>query len=463
MATTQKRGTSYKITVSSGYDLSGKQIRHTMTWTPPDGMTNKQIQKEVNRQAVLFEEKVRTGQVLDGNIQFADFAELWFKEYAEKQLRPTTVAGYRKLTGRTYAVIGHIPLAKLQPHHLMSFYNTLAQPGVRANQSYHAKPKLKEFIERASLTTVAVDKLCGWTRGRTSKVINGAGLRHKNATLLVAALHQPITRLFEVPKQESCLSGNTLQHYHRFISSVLSTAVQWQVIFANPCERVAPPKRKRKEAQYLTLEQVAHLLELLQNEPEDMRCMITLLLYTGLRRSELLGLEWKDIDFQAGLLSIRRTSQYVAGKGVFTDETKTYHSRRVLKLTDTALTLLRQHHAVQMQNRLRLGDCWQEHDRIFTRWDGAPMNPNSLTHRFHTFIHQTDLPPVTIHSLRHTNATLLIAEGAGVKAVSSHLGHSSIGITGDLYAHSLQSVEAAAAEALENTLTQAVCSRRVGV
>ena len=234
MATIQKRGTSYKITVSSGYDLSGKQIRHTMTWTPPDGMTKKQIQKEVNRQAVLFEEKVRTGQVLDGNIQFADFAELWFKEYPEKQLRPTTVAGYRKLTGRTYAVIGHIPLAKLQPHHLMSFYDTLAQPGVRANQSYHAKPKLKEFIERASLTTVAVDKLCGWTRGRTSKVINGAGLRHKNATLLAAALHQPITRLFEVPKQESCLSGNTLQHYHRFISSVLSTAVQWQVIFCQP-------------------------------------------------------------------------------------------------------------------------------------------------------------------------------------------------------------------------------------
>ena len=69
MATIQKRGTSYKITVSSGYDLSGKQIRHTMTWSPPDGMTKKQIQKEVNRQAVLFEEKVRTGQVLDGNIK----------------------------------------------------------------------------------------------------------------------------------------------------------------------------------------------------------------------------------------------------------------------------------------------------------------------------------------------------------------------------------------------------------
>ena len=93
-----------------------------------------------------------------------------------------------------------------------------------------------------------------------------------------------------------------------------------------------------------------------------------------------------------------------------------------------------------MQNRLRLSDRWQERDRLFTRWDGAPMNLNSVTHRFLTFILYTDLPPVTVHSSRHTNATLLIAEGAGVKAVSSHLGHSSIGITGDLYAHSLQSV-----------------------
>lgn len=75
MATIQKRGTSYKITASSGYDLSGKQIRHMMTWSPPDGMTKKQIQKEVNRQAVLFEEKVRTGQVLDGNIKFADLGQ----------------------------------------------------------------------------------------------------------------------------------------------------------------------------------------------------------------------------------------------------------------------------------------------------------------------------------------------------------------------------------------------------
>lgn len=125
MATITKRGNSYRITVSCGYDLNGKQLRRTMTWVPPDGMTARQIQKEANRQAVLFEEKCRTGQVLDGNIKFADFAERWFKDYAEKQLRPTTVARYHVLMPRINAAIGHIRLDKLQPHHLMQFYNNL--------------------------------------------------------------------------------------------------------------------------------------------------------------------------------------------------------------------------------------------------------------------------------------------------------------------------------------------------
>lgn len=110
MATIQKRGTSYKITVSSGYDLSGKQIRHTMTWTPPDGMTKKQIQKEVNRQAVLFEEQVQLGQVLDGNIRFSDFSEQWLHDYAELQLRPTTVNSYRKIINRLNRIIGNVRL-----------------------------------------------------------------------------------------------------------------------------------------------------------------------------------------------------------------------------------------------------------------------------------------------------------------------------------------------------------------
>ena len=123
MATITKRGNSYRITVSCGYDLNGKQLRRTMTWAPPEGMTKRQAEKELDRQAVLFEEKCRTGQVLDGNIKFADFAEKWFKDYAEKQLRPTTLRSYRQIVARINAAIGHIRLDKLQPAHIISFYN----------------------------------------------------------------------------------------------------------------------------------------------------------------------------------------------------------------------------------------------------------------------------------------------------------------------------------------------------
>ena len=147
-----------------------------------------------------------------------------------------------------------------------------------------------------------------------------------------------------------------MQHYHRIISSILSTVVKWKIIFANPCERVDPPKAERKEAHYLDEEQTAQLLEALEDAPAQYRVIITLLLYTGLRRGELFGLEWNDINWDFGLLDVQRSLLYLPRKGMFIDDTKNYTSRRVLKLTDDMLNLLRQHRKEQAQQRLNLGD-----------------------------------------------------------------------------------------------------------
>ena len=137
MATVTKRGNSYKITVSCGYDLNGKQIRRHTTWTPDPGMTAKQEAKELERQKFLFEERCRTGQVLNGSVRFADFATKWFEDYASKQLRSKTLARYEALIQRINAAIGHIHLDKLQPHHLLTFYDNLAEPGIRDDTKYH--------------------------------------------------------------------------------------------------------------------------------------------------------------------------------------------------------------------------------------------------------------------------------------------------------------------------------------
>lgn len=456
MATIQKRGDTYKITVSCGYDLNYKQIRRHMTWTPEPGMTKRQITKELERQKVLFEEKCRTGQVLGGNIKFADFADKWFKDYAEKQLRPTTVTGYRHLTPRTYAAIGHIRLDRLQPHHLMEFYNDLAENGVQENQVYYARAGWKDLLKSHGLTNAALAKKTGIDARKLSGVAHGRGLYLKNATCVAAALDCPLGEVFAPDDQKTKLSHNTILHYHRFISTVLSTAVKWQIIFSNPCERVQPPKVPHKEAKYLDEQQAAHLLQALDHAPEQYRVMVTVLLYTGLRRGELCGLEWKDIDFQQGLLNVRRSSLYLPGKGVFTDETKNQSSERVLKLNDSVLRLLRQHQITQNKNRLQYGDQWQESGRIFTTWNGTPIHPTTFSRWFADFAKRHDLPPITAHSLRHTNATLLIATGVNIKTVSAHLGHSNVSTTGNIYAHAIQSAEAAAADALQDRILNAL-------
>ena len=452
MATIQKRGSSYKIVVSCGYDLNGKQLRRTMTWTPPEGMTKRQTDKELNRQATLFEEKCRTGQVLDGSIKFADFAEKWFKDYAEKQLRPTTVARYRLLMPRINAAIGHIRLDKLQPHHLMEFYDNLSEAGVREDARYHSTIDFKSLLKKRNIAKRDFAKQAGVSVYVLDSVTRGDNISATSANKILAALQLPLEKVFSPAAGKNRLSVSTVLHHHRLISSMLSAAVKWQVIFSNPCGRVALPKNKRQEAAYLDEEQTARLLTALNQESTQYQVIVKLLLYTGMRRGELCGLEWKDIDFERALIFIRRSSLYLAGKGVFEDETKNETSERCMKVSADVITMLRSWRAEQSRERLRLGDQWQDTDRLFTSWNGAPIRPDVISSWFHKFVNKNELPPIHIHSLRHTNATLLIAAGTNLQTVAKRLGHANTTTTSKIYAHAIKSADEAAAETLQDIL-----------
>lgn len=452
MATITKRGNSYRITVSCGYDLNGKQLRRTMTWMPPDGMTAKQIQKEANRQAVLFEEKCRTGQVLDGSIRFADFAEKWFKDYAEKQLRPTTVARYHLLMPRINAAIGHIRLDKIRPHHLMQFYNNLAENGVREDTRYQSAVDFKELLKRHGMTKREFAKQANVSVYVLDSITRGDNISDTSAYKIARTLQRPLDDIFRPSEGKDTLSVSTILHHHRLISSMLSTAVKWQLIFSNPCSRVVLPKNKRKEAVYLDEEQATQLLHALENESVQHQVIVKLLLFTGMRRGELCGLEWKDIDFERAVISVRRSSLYLSGKGVFEDETKNETSERCMKVSDDVIAMLRIWRAEQAKERLRLGDQWQNSDRLFTAWNGAPIRPDVITAWFHKFVTKNGLPPIHIHSLRHTNATLLIAAGTNLTTVAARLGHANTTTTSKIYAHAIRSADEAAAKALQDIL-----------
>ena len=448
MATIQKRGGSYKIVVSCGYDLNGKQIRRTMTWAPEQGMTARQIKKELDRQAVLFEEKCRTGQVLDGNIKFAEFAEKWFADYAEKQLKPRTFATYTALMPRVLAALGHIRLDKLRPNHITAFYANLGEAGVRADTKYSCKTDFKSLL---STTQSAFAASAGVSIGTIESLSAGRNISRRSAEKISAALKRPLDDVFE-PTGKETLSGKTLLHYHRLLSSMLETAVQWQLIPSNPCKRVKAPRAERKEARYLDEKQAAQLIALLDCEPIQYRTMILLLINTGLRRGELCALQWSDIDFGNAVLQVRRNTVYIAGQGLLDDTPKTASSQRAIKLPSNCIPMLREYRAWQNKERLRIGDQWHESDRVFTRWNGAPFRPDTLTNWFSDFVKRNDLPPVTIHSLRHTNATLLISSGTNLRTVSARLGHSQASTTANIYAHAIQSADAAAADTLNDIL-----------
>lgn len=448
MATVTKRGDSYRIRSSSGYDATGKQIVKTMTWTPDKGMTERQIAKELERQKVLFDEKVKSGKYIDGNIKFQDFAEKWFNDYAIEHLRTRTFAEYQRLSKRVYQEIGHVRLDRIQPHHLLEFYKRLEQTGTREGIKHCAKADIRAHIKALGLTMNVFADKAGVSLDTLKSACQGKRVSHRTAMLISQALKKPLHELFTPVDSTGKLAPKTIKHYHAFISSVMERAVKWQVIQENPCRRVDPPKVPRHDINCMDADEAIHFLECLESEPIQDKALFSLLLFTGLRRGEALGLEWGDVDFDTGIISVSRTSQYMPGKGTFEDTTKTEQSKRSFKVTTDILEILKSHRIAQNERRLMLGDQWKGSRRIFTNKDGGDMTLTVPYQRLKQIQDKYNLPAVSLHSLRHTNASLLIQQGVNIRTVSARLGHSQTSTTMNIYAHQLQSADAAAADAI---------------
>ena len=452
MPTIQKRGDTYRIRVSAGYDSAGKQIMKSTTWKPAPGMTQKQIEKELDRQAVLFEEKVKTGQYVDGNVKLDSFVEKWFSDYAEKNLKPATLSLYHFLMEQVSPAIGHIRMDKLRPTHLIDFYNQLETLDNKNTLSYLAAPGLEKALGEVKKSKAKVCEAAGIGVSTLRFAMAGKPVSYKTVNKIAAVLGKPAAQLFSPSGQAKKLSKSTVAHYHRFLSAVFTTAVEWQVISENPCSRVKPPKEDRRSVQFLDEKQAVILLDALQSQPLHYRAMVTTLLYSGMRRGELCGLEWEDIDFTNSLIHVRRNAVYVPGKGVEDGTTKTENSERVMKLPAVVMDLLKEQRRKQAEQRLLMGDQWFDSRKVFTQPNGKPICMSALSAWIKQFALSLGLPPITAHSLRHTNATLLIAGGTNIRTVAGRLGHASPSTTGNIYSHAIKTADEIASDALDTLL-----------
>lgn len=426
MPTIRERNGSYHIEVFLGRDIYGKKIRESITYTPDPSLTPKKKQKAVEDFAREFETKIKNGIAMDGRkITLKEFTDRWLEEYAAQKLEPGTVEKYRDELDKILPVLGHLKLTELRPPNINSFLLSLSKDGARKD----GKPG-------------------GYAKGSIAKT-------------------------------------------SAVLSSVLRTATDWELIERNPMDKVrlqAEPTAEKLK--FFTPEQASAFLEYIEQPykiqtkghkrvddtgkeytvgsyeitkelPEQFRVLFNLAIFSGLRKGELLALQWSDIDFDTDQIHVTKAVSVVNGQPIC-KAPKTKNSVRSVTIPAFLTARLRALKAAQTRYRLSVGDYWQGDNWVFTQENGKMMNYSTPHHTMHDIITRYNagkpeaeqIPHIPFHGLRHTSATLLIASKQDVRTVSSRLGHAQASTTMNIYAHALKETDRKAANALEEMLVK---------
>ena len=456
MAQIEKRPNgSYRIRAFCGYTAAGKKKTQSMTWKPPrENMTEKQIEKALNKAVFEFEERCRTGQVVNSQ-KFETFCEEWFEVYASRTLKPSNIDLCRIYTKRVYEYLGHLRLDRITPREIDGFIYWLTKQEKQTEERCEPKADINELMKQAGMNQKRLAERAGVSPHTVAGAQNGSLIKRSTAEKIAEALDEDLTDIFKVIKSGKLLSSKSVKNYVSFVSSVFDYAVHIKAIKENPCKNAVIPKIQQKELVMFTLDEAKQFLDIL-DRPETAvkyRAYFHLAIFGGFRKGEILGLEWSDIDFDSGIVHIRRTMHYSKERGYYDTEPKSRSSVRSLTMPENVMFTLKQLRNDQLSQRLKVGDQWHDTERLFTTWDGHQMSGSAPTSWLIKTCERNGLPKVNLHSMRHLNASLLISSGVDVKTVQSVLGHSQASTTLDIYAAAFREREARALGAVADILT----------
>lgn len=420
-----KKGISYKIEVSNGYDCNRKKIRATTTFVPDPGMTKKQQKKALEKFVYEFEEKVKNGNCIRGEkITLEKFIQEWVDAFAVNQLEKTTYTAYMDTIEKIILPhLGQMKLSKIKPYHIEKFYISLTQDSARRD----GKPG-------------------GYSYG-------------------------------------------SICRFRIILSSILSCAEHWELIESNPCRKARLPKQseQKEKVKCFTADQAKRFLKYVDDCCEQLKpqllpgqthtsfadsnayvlqmqyqAFFQIAIFGGLRRGEILALEWKHIDFEHSKIHIKQSAYYVKGE-IIIKSPKTKDSVRFVTVPHSVLNILEEYQKEQDSYKKRLGSRWKGKNWLFIQADGSIMHVNTPYNKFHKLIEEYNrnaskeeqLPILSLHDLRHTNASLLVRSNkVDTKTISKKLGHSDMTTTMRYYIHSYEESEQETADILEGMLTE---------
>lgn len=422
MASITKRNNSYKIVVSCGRDSNNKQIRVMETYVPK-ATTPKAIEKEVKQYAMEFEQKVLNGQYKSGErIKFSEFVEDWDNNWASDtdNITPSIREGYLSILNRRFVPeFGNMYMTDIKPLHIQSIYKAMKEEG---------------------------------------------------------------------------RAPGTIKRAHSVLNSVMKYAYRMDVIKDNPCDRIELPKMKKDNAlHYFDLEQAKRFLSALEMEytysykehkrvlastgkeytvpkhtqtyhiPKQYQSYFCLAIYGGFRRGELVGLTWENVNFDEQTISIVQAMAKSKGT-TYIKAPKTESSIREIKMPKQCFVKLKEWKREQQKLSFTLGTAWKgyrgkEYDKnyVFINEEGSAMHLDTPSHKFKEIVfayndrckkEEEKLPIIRLHDLRHTSATLLLAENVDIETVSHRLGHSKASVTLDIYGHALEEKDVTASNKL---------------
>lgn len=445
---------SYSIRVHRGRGPDGRQLKPwTATFEVSPTWTEKAAKKKAADFAAVFEKECRAGITSDSRQTFQSYCDYVLELKESRGAKHSTIVRYRELTTRIYPAIGHIKLKDLRADHLNTLYTELGKEGSGTGSAHAAaKVDLVPLLKEKALTRASIADSTGISLRAVYDAVKGKPVSVEAAKAISETLGRSLDKTFTVEKNSRTLSPKTVLEHHRLISTVLDQASKEGLVPFNVASKATLPKVQKKEVNYFQPEQVAAIREALEREPIKWKTLVHLLLITGARRGEVLGLKWDKVDFEGNRIHICNNILYAPDRGIYEDTPKTDTSERYISLPAETMQLLRQYRAWQSGERLRLGGYYQDQGFLFAQDSGKPMHPDNVNVWLRNFSKRHGLPHINPHAFRHSMASLLYFNGVDSVSISKRLGHAQVSTTANIYAHVMEAADKKNADILASVL-----------